>query len=281
MDERGWVLRQWVVDAFADRAFEGNPAAVVILDRFPSDELMQKIAAENNLSETAFLTPSGMAPQRYHLRWFTPTTEVSLCGHATLAAAHVLLRVTRPELGLVVFDTLSGSIVAGLLPQDMIAIEMPARAAGAWSNIPRKLIDSLGQPEIVDAFIGGYPNLVLSDEAAVRALAPDMAILAALSPVQGCLAVTAPAGEGLRARGVDFVNRFFAPGVGIAEDPVTGSSFCDLAPYWAKRLGRSNVTGYQASPRGGRVVCADLGRNVRLSGRCQIFSAGEIYPAGR
>jgi PhzF family phenazine biosynthesis protein len=280
MSARGSAVRQWVVDAFADRPFEGNPAAVTLLERFAPDHLLQKIAAENNLSETAFLAPSQMAAQRFHLRWFTPLTEVRLCGHATLAAAHVLLRIVRPELGLVVFDTLSGTLIAGLLPDDMIAIELPARPREPWANVPRRLVDSLGQPEITDAFLAGYANLVLADEAAVRALAPDPAIIAELSPILGCLAVSAPAGEALRARGIDFVNRFFAPGVGVVEDPLTGSSYCDLAPYWGQRLGRREVTGYQASSRGGRVACHDLGRTVRLSGRCQVFSAGELYVSG-
>ena len=247
-------LSQYQVDAFTDRPFAGNPAAVVPLDAWLDDGLMQAIAAENNLSETAFLVPNGKA---WGLRWFTPLSEVDLCGHATLASAHVLfheLGVTREALH---FDTRSGRLT---VRRDGKALQM---------DFPRWPVRPLTTDPGIGAALGADPTevhdtgaclmAVFDDEAAVLALTPDMRAVAALHPFG--LIVTAP------GRSQDFVSRFFAPAVGIDEDPVTGSTHCALTPFWAARLGKSTLTARQISARGGELECELRGDRVLLRGR--------------
>jgi PhzF family phenazine biosynthesis protein len=254
------------VDAFADGLFSGNPAAVCLLER-PADEgWMQRVAGEMNLSETAFLHPEEGG---YRLRWFTPAAEVKLCGHATLASAHVLweagrLRPDEPAR----FHTRSGLLTA-VRGAGGIDMDFPATPASPAAP-PPDLARALGaEPEEVRA--NGMDYLVrLGSEAAVRGLRPDLGLLARL-PVRG-LIVTARADT----PGFDFVSRFFAPAVGVPEDPVTGSAHCTLAPFWRERLGKDEMRAYQASPRGGVVGVRVRGDRVGLSGRAVTVLRGEL-----
>lgn len=253
----------YVVDAFTDRPFAGNPAAICLLDAPADAAWMQRVAAEMNLSETAFLVREG---EGFRLRWFTPEVEVDLCGHATLAAAHVLwserlLPVDQPAR----FWTRSGELVATRAGA-RIELDFPALPVEA-AVAPAALVEALGVSPIEAARRGDDWLLVLESEAEVRALRPDFGALRKL----GCTAtVTARGGE------VDFVSRFFAPGKGIDEDPVTGSAHCRLAPFWAARIGRSELEAFQASPRGGRLTVRVEGERVRLGGEAVIVLRGQL-----
>ncbi len=250
------------VDAFSAKVFAGNPAAVVPLAEWLADEVLQAIAAENNLSETAFFVPQGAG---FHLRWFTPAVEVDLCGHATLASAYVIRRFLAPGDAPVRFDSRSGPLsveVSG----DNFVLDLPARP-GREAAVPSVLEAALGvRPQ---ALIKATDWMaVLTDEAAVRACTPDMAALAALD-CRGVI-VTA-AGDGC-----DFVSRFFGPRVGVPEDPVTGSAHCTLVPYWAARLGRRQLHARQVSARGGVLECEDRGERVGIGGRAACYLRGRI-----
>ena len=252
------------VDAFTDSLFGGNPAAVCLLDKWLPDATMQAIAAENNLSETAFFIHDG---NDYALRWFTPTTEVDLCGHATLASGHIVLRLLEPKRDSVSFHTLkAGTLVVGR-NADMLVMDFPARPA-APSMPPPGLLAALGGTprEILSA----RDHLIVYDSAAeVAALDPDLAALAKVD----CWAaiVTAPGDNG-----IDFVSRFFAPRQGVPEDPVTGSAHCTLVPYWAKRLGKNEFEARQISRRGGTLRCALRGDRVSIGGKAVVYLEGQI-----
>lgn len=265
-------MKIWIVDAFTDRVFTGNPAGVVPLDRWLPDATLQAIAAENKLSETAFVAPTGLKGN-YQLRWFTPTTEVPLCGHATLAAGAVLLSEIEPGLEVVVFDTHAGALIVRSTPEGY-TLDLPRRVRMPWS-VPDDLVAALGNPRVVDGFVGEYANVVLDSEDAVRALKPDFAEVNRLvrGPRQGCLTVTAPGDEG---KPYDFVSRFFGPGVGINEDPVTGSAFADLAPYWCDRFDLESVVGFQVSKRGGFTRAIQTLSSVRLLGQVAVYLRGEL-----
>ena len=257
--------KQYQVDAFARRVFEGNPAAVCPLDAWLPDATLQAIAMENNLSETAFFVPAG---EGFHLRWFTPVAEVDLCGHATLATAHVLFA----ELGYVgqaiAFATRSGRLVVER-HDGMLVMDFPAQPPVSCAA-PAALLDGLGAAPVAVLAAGDYV-VVFDDAEIVRTLAPDMAKLSTLALRGVC--VTAPGAPGTD---VDFVSRFFAPRYGIPEDPVTGSAHCELAPYWAGRLGKHRLAAYQASARGGDVLCEVRGDRVILAGHAVTFMVGEI-----
>jgi PhzF family phenazine biosynthesis protein len=259
-------LRLVQVDAFADRPFTGNPAAVVPLDAWLDDATLQAIAMENNLSETAFTVPDASGAADYELRWFTPTTEVVMCGHATLASGHVLigardrLRFRTRRAG--VLEVARGADGAYLL-------SLPA-----WKPEPRPL------PEVVAALGCGaaaetlwhpqrYALIVLEDEAAVRALRPDFRALGAQGDI--LTIATAPGAA------TDIVSRVFATGAGIDEDPVTGSAHAVSVPYWAERLARTRFTALQASRRGGRLTCALAGDRVVLGGACVTVIEGTLF----
>ncbi|GAC1473648.1 MAG: PhzF family phenazine biosynthesis protein [Isosphaeraceae bacterium] len=263
-------MRQTIVqvDSFTDRPFGGNPAAVCVLPRPGNERWMQSVAAEMNLSETAFVHPEG-APGLYRLRWFTPTVEVDLCGHATLATAHVLWTEGHlPEDAPARFQTLSGPLTAER-HDGWITLDFPATPA-------TKAVDPEALAEIVQAparFVGqsSFDGFVeLDSEAAVLAVAPDLPRLAAL-PFRG-LIVTARASS----PGFDFVSRFFAPRVGIAEDPVCGSAHCSLGPYWGERLGKADLMAYQASARGGVLRVGLRGSRILLGGQAVTVLKGEI-----
>lgn len=268
------TLKQWVIDAFADAPFEGNPAAVIALARWLDDGLMQRIAAENNLSETAFFVET--APGRYGLRWFTPAMEVDLCGHATLASAHVVFNHVAPGLEAVTFDTRSGPLTVTRAGGDMMTMDFPAIHAAVpegAAEIGARVAAILGCPVPAEVFTAPDLMIVLESAAAVRALSPHAGLGPLLSDVKmrGLIA-TAPSDD---AR-YDFVSRFFAPNHGIPEDPVTGSAHCKLMPYWVKRLGKTKLTARQVSPRGGTLVCELKGERVTLTGRCEAFLEGVL-----
>lgn len=264
-------IRFWQVDAFAEKPFAGNPAAVVPLERPAPESWMRSLAAEMNLSETAFLWPE--ADDVWRLRWFTPEAEIRLCGHATLASAHVLWAIGRLDRGSpALFETLSGRLTARA-DGDSISMDFPAHRLVPVAP-PAGLEAALGAPlgEVMKA--SDDLLVTLADEWAVRALTPDFGALRALG-VRG-VTVTAAADAG---RDFDFVSRFFAPGVGIDEDPVTGSAHCALSPYWTARLGRRELVGFQASRRGGRVGVRLDGDRVQLAGRAVTVFEGELTEA--
>lgn len=250
------------VDAFASSVFEGNPAAVCPLEEWISDDLMQKIAMENNLSETAFFVSEG---ESYHLRWFTPTTEVDLCGHATLASSHVLFEHIGFNKKEILFNCKSG--------------ELKVRKEGKRlvMNFPVGKLNMVESPDLLEEAIGvpsqelyrdtDYLYVVESEEQ-IRNLDPNFRLLQEVDS-RGII-VTAPGSE------VDFVSRFFAPAVGIDEDPVTGSAHTMLTPYWSERLGEEELIGRQLSRRGGTVYCKMIGDRVELGGMAHTFMQGTI-----
>ncbi len=268
-------MRLWIVDAFTDRVFTGNPAGVVPLDAWLPDTTLQAVAAEMKLSETAFFVPTGLRGN-YQLRWFTPAAEAPICGHATLAAGAVLLTEIDPSLEVVVFDTQAGALIVRRTPEGF-TLDLPRRPRSPWTVSP-ELVEALGAPRVMDAFVGEYANVVLDTEAAVRALKPNIEAIERLvrGPRQGCIAVTAPADDG---KPYDFVCRFFAPGVGLPEDPVTGSAFADLAPYWSDRFDLESVIGFQASKRGGFTRAIQTLSSVRLFGQVAVYLRGELDDA--
>ena len=256
-------LRIFQIDAFTDAVFGGNPAAVCPLEAWLDDATLQAIANENNLSETAFLVPENGT---YALRWFTPLAEVDLCGHATLASAHVVFRHLQPGADSVAFETRSGRL-AVTRGDDGLTMDFPALAANPV-EIPADLSAGLGvAPEAVFADMD-YLALFES-EAQVREIEPDMTALARLDERRGII-VTAPGED------ADFVSRFFCPRLGVPEDPVTGSAHCMLAPFWAERLGKTTLRARQVSARGGVVRCTVDGERVRLSGRAAQYLEGTI-----
>jgi len=245
-------IKQYQVDAFTTRAFEGNPAAVCPLESWLDDGLMQAIAEENNLSETAFFVPS---EKRFGLRWFTPVREVDLCGHATLASAHVIFEALGYDQPVIAFETRSGDLFVKRKGQQL-EMDFPARPP-VLCALPDLLAAGLGQRPLEVLAADDY-LAVFDSEATVRAIAPDQALLGQLD--LRCVVITAPGAQ------VDFVSRVFGPKFGIPEDPVTGSAHCALAPYWAKRLGKNVLTARQVSKRGGTIGCELKGDRVILSG---------------
>ena len=259
------------VDAFTRRIFGGNPAAVCPLKAWPSDGLLQSVALENNLSETAFLVPEG---EGFRLRWFTPRMEVDLCGHATLAAAHVVFERLRTGgsggASTLRFHSLSGPLGVERRGRELI-LDLPSRPPEAC-DAPPELLAGLGrQPE--STFLAGpdYLLAVFPSETEVRDLTPDFAKLEELGSVGRIgVCVTAPGDE------VDFVSRFFAPAAGVPEDPVTGSAHCSLTPYWGRRLGKKRLEARQVSQRGGEIRCEWKRERVALGGACVLYMEGEI-----
>ncbi len=266
------------IDAFASEVFTGNPAAVVPLKEWLPDDVMQKIALENNLAETAFFVPKENGPEgHYDLRWFTPGAEVDLCGHATLASAHVLYEFLGEGAEALSFHTRSGELIVRQAEDGRLQMDFPALASEELLN-NQAVLDTFSaaikQP-IEKAYTSlEYLLCVLSTEEQVRAVSYVGAIEDALrdTPYWG-LVITAPADAGSE---FDFVSRFFAPEKGVPEDPVTGSAHCRLAPYWAKRLDKSDLVAYQASPRGGTVHCRMEGARVILSGQAVSYLKGAI-----
>ncbi len=255
-------LKQYQIDAFTREVFKGNPAAVVPLDAWLADEVLQAIAEENNLSETAFFVPT---EKGFHLRWFTPVAEVDLCGHATLASAHVLFEILGHTEPTIEFETRSGTLVVER-NNGLLAMRFPSIPPKPCPS-PASLIEGLGQHPVEVLAADDY-IAVFDSEAVVRSIAPNLEKLKALDLRGVC--VTAP------GAGVDFVSRFFAPKLGVPEDPVTGSTHCELAPYWASRLGKNILTAQQISKRGGDVLCEVIGNRVVLRGSAVTFMVAEI-----
>lgn len=254
--------RIWQIDAFTNRVLAGNPAAVVPLEQWLADETLLAIAAENNLSETAFLVNEAGI---WRIRWFTPLTEVNLCGHATLAAAHVLLTHLEPETKTVTFASLSGPL-AVTRDDARIVLDFPALACERIAT-PAALVSALGATPH-ETWLGTKLMAVFDTEDDVAALAPDFAKVATLDGLG--LIATAP------GKTSDIASRFFAPRVGIDEDPVTGSAHCQLAPYWSKRLGKTKLHARQVSKRGGELLCEHVGDRVTLSGEAVEYLSGAI-----
>ena len=257
-------LPVYQIDAFASGVFAGNPAAVCPLEEWLDDATMQSSAAENNLSETAFFAAEG---ERWRLRWFTPNSEVELCGHATLASAFVILTELHPQLERVAFITHSGRLVVER-DGDRFVMDFPAQPL-----VPMPFDDALARA------MGGCPRemlryrdhrvvLLYDSEAEVRALSPDMAALLPLAHFGNV--ATAPGDD------CDFISRFFAPQKGVPEDPVTGSAHCSLVPYWGMRLGMKNVHARQVSARGGELFCEDNGERIQIAGHAVKYLEGTI-----
>lgn len=275
-------LKLWQVDAFAERPFSGNPAAVVPLQTWLPDAQMQAIANENNLAETAFFVPHATGMGSYDLRWFTPTVEVPLCGHATLASGWVVLNELSPSLDMVRFETKSGTLTVAREANGRLLMALPASSVEPFSA-PAGLAAQLGQsaggvaPDELHwapKGAGGTAGLVaVWSEAALRGMSPGSGLADALASVKvGGLLATAK-GDG---KPYDFLSRFFAPGMGVPEDPVTGSANCALTRFWSKRLGKKQLRVWQASPRGGDLLCTDEGDRVTLAGPCALYMRGEI-----
>jgi len=255
------------IDAFADEAFAGNPAAVMPLSAWLDDAVLQAIAAENNLSETAFIAPSDGNDADFELRWFTPRAEVALCGHATLASGHFVLS-SDADRDVVRFGTRQAGVLE--VARDPAPGLGYAMTLPAWEPTPRPLdaiVAALGVEAVETLWHDkGYALVVVADEVAVRATNPDQRALAAEGPI-----VTIVAAPGETS---DIVSRVFVPAFGIDEDPVTGSAHAVMTPYWAKRFGRGRFTAYQASARGGRMTCALKGDRVLLGGFCVTVIEG-------
>ena len=253
------------VDAFTRRLFGGNPAAVCPLAEWLPDATMQAIAAENNLAETAFFVAQGA---NYLLRWFTPTVEVELCGHATLASGYVVTHILKPELRSVGFDTLKAGPLAVTREGDLLAMDFPAWPPGPDPADPR-ILAALGKAP-AQSFVARDRTLAVYDTAEeVAALRPDFA---AMREVPGADAIVTAPGHG----DIDFVSRYFAPNHGVDEDPATGSAHCVLAPYWVGRLGKQQLSARQISARGGDLVCTLRGDRVTLAGRAVLYLEGTI-----
>jgi PhzF family phenazine biosynthesis protein len=252
------------LDSFTTRRFAGNPAAVVLVESFPEDTVMQSIADENNLAETAFLVPE---ESDYRLRWFTPKTEVPLCGHATLASAAVVMERLEPGRTSVVFHSASGpltvtrkgaSYVMNFPSRPSEPLEAPVDVATALGVVP------------VEVFVNEFNYLArLESASAVRDLTPDFALISRLD--RSGVIVTAPGDEDY-----DFVSRYFAPAKGIPEDPVTGGAHCMLTPYWAGLVRKNEFRAFQASRRGGEIVCRLVGDRVEMEGACVFYLEGEV-----
>lgn len=272
-------LHIYQVDAFAEGIFKGNPAAVIPLKDWLPDNLMQQIAMENNLAETVFfvpLTPEQMAVTGadYHIRWFTPQSEVDLCGHATLASAMVIDKVLHLDTRFhkISFITEKAGLLNVGVDNGWYTLDFPARMPEPCET-PPGLLEALGVKEAERVLRSRDYFVVLQDESAVRALKPDFS---ALSKLDGFgIIVTA------RGNTVDAVSRCFFPKAGVNEDPVTGSAHCSIVPYWSQRLEKDDLVCRQVSERGGSLICLNKGDRVLMSGQCILFMEGVIYPAGK
>lgn len=258
-------MKLFQVDAFTERVFSGNPAAVVPLEQWIGEEVMQKIAQENNLSETAFFVKEGDGG--YRIRWFTPSTEVDLCGHATLASAHVLFTHLGFGGKMIRFQSNSGELT------------VERREGLYWMNFPSNPPEPIPVPKLLPEAIGTIPTytgvntdllILMNNESMVRDCKPDLLILKKME-VRGVI-ITAPSKE----EGIDFVSRFFAPSVGVPEDPVTGSAHTVLTPFWAKRLRKGELRGRQVSERGGVLNCRQLGERVEIGGSAVTYMTGNL-----
>jgi PhzF family phenazine biosynthesis protein len=257
-------LQIFQIDAFASRPFAGNPAAVVPLDAWLPDDVMQAIAMENNLAETAFFIPN---EKGYDLRWFTPTIEMDLCGHATLASGFLLFEILGTDQNILRFQTRSGELTVEKIDGRFV-LDFPSRQ-GVPAEAPSGLIEALGGKQPKEVLKSRDYMLVYESEADVRAIKPNFEALARVDS-HGII-VTAKGDD------ADFVSRFFAPEMGVPEDPVTGSAHCTLIPYWAEKLGKNELFARQVSWRGGELFCELVGDRVKIGGDAVLYLKGEIY----
>jgi predicted PhzF superfamily epimerase YddE/YHI9 len=253
------------VDAFTAKLFAGNPAAVCPLANWLDDGLLQAVATENNLSETAFFVPSA---DGYELRWFTPRCEVKLCGHATLASAFVLFQILEIKRDSVRFQTRSSGVLTVFQDDELLAMDFPVLAPWACPDPPAILTEGLGKAPVTVVQVEDNYFAVYAQEKDVKNLRPNLRVLEKLHPAG--VAVTAPGNE------VDFVSRYFAPSYGVSEDPVTGSTHCSLAPYWGERLGKTSLHSRQISERGGEIWCEIEGQRVILKGSAVLALRGQL-----
>lgn len=256
-------MKQYVVDAFTDKVFSGNPAAVCVTDSEISEELMMNITKENNLSETAFAVKNG---DFYKLRWFTPGGEIDLCGHATLGTAYVIMNYYEKDLKEVSFETMSG-ILTVKRKGELYEMDFPTYDLKPV-KITKDIVEALGAvPK--EAYIGRDMLCVFDGEETVRKINPD---LEKLKNIEGLLMhVTARGGE------FDCISRSFAPKLNVAEDPVCGSGHCHIVPYWAEKLNKNTITDYQASERGGILYCRKENGRIKISGKVSLYSIAELY----
>ena len=261
-------MKCYIVDAFAEKVFEGNPAGVCVLDKWISDELMQNIAIENNLSETAFTVKTD---QGYHLRWFTPGGEIDLCGHATLATAFVLSNFYDKHTVEFHFITLSGELIV-VKNNDVYEMNFPSIKIEKYP-LTEKMINALGGVTPVEAYMGRDLVFVLESEEQVKELTPDFTKIKSLD--EGLAVFVTAASEKF-----DFVARSFWPKLGINEDPVCGSMFCSLIPYWSQKLNKSTMVARQVSKRGGTVHCVNNDDRVQISGTAALYSISDLQTNG-
>ncbi len=252
------------IDAFTDKMFGGNPAAVIPLNEWPDASLMQKIAMENNLSETAFIVKTA---EGYHIRWFTPAFEIDLCGHATLASAFVIKNYLDPSIETINFTTQQAGPLRALCGDDKYTLDFPARMP-ATCEPPPNLFKSLGITDAVEVLRSRDYFVVLPNEEAVKNVQPDFMLMKELDTIG--VIVTA------KGQSAEVVSRCFYPGPGIPEDPVTGSAHCNIVPYWCHKLGKNTLFAKQLSERGGNLWCELVNDRVLMSGHCVAFLKGEI-----
>lgn len=257
-------LPVYQVDAFAEKVFKGNPAAIIPLEDWLEEDLMQQIAMENNLSETAYIVKTDTG---YHIRWFTPEYEIDLCGHATLASAYVIKNFLEPHIAEIHFTTQKAGVLKASAKDGMYTLDFPARMPVS-SDVPEKLLPSLGISNAVEVLRSRDYFVVLPNEEAVRNVEPDYTLMKELDTIG--VIVTAKGHE------ADVVSRCFYPGAGIPEDPVTGSAHCNIVPYWSEKLGKTTLFCQQLSARGGDLQCELEGDRVLMSGKCALFLQGEI-----
>lgn len=256
-------LTLYQVDAFAEKVFAGNPAAVIPLDKWIDDELMQQIAMENNLAETVFFVAKG---NDFDIRWFTPELEINLCGHATLASAYVLYEFLGYKKPTITFHSKSGPLYVSR-EDEIVKLDFPSWKPERIDEYPEELLTSLGNPDIVSVYKYRDFLVELHNEEAVRNCKPDFTLM---KRAGGMVIITAPGKE------VDFVSRFFAPTAGIDEDPVTGSAHSQLIPFWNYKLGKKVMNAKQLSKRGGHLYCEQKGDRVIMGGQCVFYMKGEI-----
>lgn len=262
------TLPIYQVDAFASKIFKGNPAAVVPLTEWIPDSLMQQIAMENNLSETVFFVKDAAAKEQYHIRWFTPDYEIDLCGHATLAAAYIIKKFLEPQVAELNFTTQKAGPLQTLISGDVFTLNFPVRMPQP-TEVPDGLLESIGVAKAVQVLRSRDYFVVLENEAAVLGVTPDFNKMKTLDSAG--VIVTA------KGNGADAVSRCFYPGAGVPEDPVTGSAHCNIVPYWAAQLGKTDLVCHQLSQRGGELQCSLKDDRVYMSGECVLFLKGEIY----
>ena len=257
-------LRIFQVDAFTNKIFSGNPAAVCPLEHWLPDEIMQQIAAENSVAETAFFISSN---DGFKIRWFTPEIEMDLCGHATLAAAHVIAKHLNSSFTSLKFHSKSGNLTVSV-ENELLTMDFPSRKPEP-DALPQVISDAI-QPKPVEVLKSRDYVLVFETEEIIRSMKPDQSILNQINLDPGGIIVTARGNE------VDFVSRFFTPQASIFEDPVTGSAHCSLIPYWSDRLGKDSLLALQLSPRVGKLLCKNLGERVLISGEAVTYLEGRI-----